>query len=60
MTANKYQWLQYLILLGDRQAVSILIFFLCINFSRTETIEYEAQLRHKNEMLRVEAELKGK
>lgn len=24
------------------------------------TIEYEAELRHKNEMLRVEAEIKGK
>lgn len=38
------------------------IFFVvaCINFACAETIEYEAELRHKNEMLRVEAELKGK
>ncbi len=25
-----------------------------------ETVEHEAELRHKNEMLRLEAELKGK
>ncbi len=31
-------------------------FFSCC----AETIEYEAELRHKNEMLRVDAELKGK
>ena len=29
-------------------------------FLTSETIEYEAELRHKNEMLRVEAEIKGK
>lgn len=29
-------------------------------FILVATVEYEANLRHKNEMLRLEAELKGK
>ena len=36
--------------------VSILI----IHASLIATIEYEAELRHKNEMTRLQAELKGK
>ena len=36
------------------------IFYVNIPFLFLATVEHEAELRHKNEMLKLEAELKGK
>ena len=40
--------------------VCVCVSILIIHASLLATIEYEAELRHKNEMTRLQAELKGK
>ena len=45
---------------GETTFYAFLMKWLIISYNTVESMEYEAQLRHKNEMARIEAELAGK